>query len=63
MLWTFFVDPVCGASVDPASAAADWTRGRTVLCFCSVRCFNLYVEDLRAPTRERPLPTTVIAAA
>ena len=38
-------DPVCGMSVDEASAAAAWEHEGRVYLFCSVGCMRRFRED------------------
>lgn len=39
------VDPVCGMSVEPDSAAAAWEHSGEVYYFCSVGCMGRFKED------------------
>jgi hypothetical protein len=45
-------DPVCGMSVEKASAAATATRGSTTYYFCSPRCRDHFVADSPASPAE-----------
>jgi Cu+-exporting ATPase len=38
-------DPVCGMSVERATAAAAWEHDGTTYYFCSVACFERFRED------------------
>jgi YHS domain-containing protein len=38
-------DPVCGMTVDEASAAAAWEHDGTTYFFCSVGCMRRFRED------------------
>ncbi len=38
-------DPVCGMTVDEASAAAAWEHDGTTYLFCSVGCMRRFRED------------------
>jgi Cu+-exporting ATPase len=42
------IDPVCGMTVDPASAAGSHTHGGQTYHFCSLHCRDLFAAD---PTR------------
>ncbi|MGQ0431154.1 MAG: heavy metal translocating P-type ATPase [Microthrixaceae bacterium] len=46
-------DPVCGMFVDPAHAAATFTRGGTTHYFCSTGCRDTFTAD---PERNAPEP-------
>jgi P-type Cu+ transporter len=39
------VDPVCGMTVDPATAAAEYDHGGTKYYFCAVRCKERFAAD------------------
>jgi len=39
------MDPVCGMSVDPASAAGAWLHGGRTYLFCSARCLRRFKAD------------------
>jgi YHS domain-containing protein len=39
------IDPVCGMSVDPGSAAAAWVHAGVSYLFCSVSCLERFKED------------------
>jgi P-type Cu+ transporter len=39
------VDPVCGMTVEPETAAAAWEHGDEVYYFCSVGCMERFRED------------------
>ena len=39
------IDPVCGMTVTPESAAAAWDHEGTTYYFCSVACFDRFRED------------------
>jgi Cu+-exporting ATPase len=39
------MDPVCGMSVDPASAAGAWAHAGRTYFFCSARCLNRFKAD------------------
>jgi Cu+-exporting ATPase len=38
-------DPVCGMTVEPATAAGAWEHGEEVYYFCSVGCLAAFKED------------------
>ena len=38
-------DPVCGMSVDPASAGAAWEHDGVTYYFCSVSCMERFKAD------------------
>jgi YHS domain-containing protein len=38
-------DPVCGMTVEPATAAAAWEHEGTVYYFCSVTCMEAFRHD------------------
>jgi Cu+-exporting ATPase len=38
-------DPVCGMSVEPATAAAAWEHDGTTYYFCSVGCMERFRQD------------------
>jgi YHS domain-containing protein len=38
-------DPVCGMSVEPATAAAAWDHDGTTYYFCSVGCMERFRHD------------------
>jgi Cu+-exporting ATPase len=38
-------DPVCGMSVEPASAAGAWDHEGTTYYFCSVGCLDQFRAD------------------
>jgi YHS domain-containing protein len=38
-------DPVCGMTVEPATAAAAWEHAGTVYYFCSLGCFERFKGD------------------
>jgi Cu+-exporting ATPase len=39
------IDPVCGMSVEPATAAAAWDHDGVTYYFCSVSCMERFRED------------------
>lgn len=39
------IDPVCGMTVEPASAAAAWDHEGTTYFFCSLACFERFREE------------------
>lgn len=39
------MDPVCGMTVEPETAAAAWDHDGTTYYFCSVGCFDRFRED------------------
>jgi YHS domain-containing protein len=39
------MDPVCGMSVDPASAAGAWPHAGRTYYFCSTRCLQRFKAD------------------
>jgi Cu+-exporting ATPase len=39
------VDPVCGMSVEPPTAAAAWEHAGQAYLFCSLSCFERFRED------------------
>jgi Cu+-exporting ATPase len=39
------VDPVCGMTVEPSSAAAAWDHEGITYYFCSVGCFDRFRAD------------------
>ena len=39
------VDPVCGMSVEPATAAAAWEHDGQTYYFCSVGCMERFRQD------------------
>ncbi|HQX66568.1 MAG TPA: YHS domain-containing protein, partial [Dokdonella sp.] len=39
------IDPVCGMSVDPATAAHHLQHAGTMHCFCSARCLEKFRAD------------------
>lgn len=39
------VDPVCGMTVTPETAAAAWEHEDEVVYFCSVGCMDRFRED------------------
>ena len=39
------VDPVCGMTVEPESAAAAWEHQGTAYYFCSVGCMERFRKD------------------
>ena len=39
------IDPVCGMTVEPETAAAAWEHGGTVYYFCSVSCMERFRGD------------------
>lgn len=39
------VDPVCGMTVEPESAAAAWEHEGVVYYFCSTGCFERFKAD------------------
>src|SRR5262245_21484810 len=56
------IDPVCGMTVDPASAAGSHAYGGTMYYFCSAHCVakfkampERFVQPLAAP---KPVPTS-----
>jgi Cu+-exporting ATPase len=53
------VDPVCGMTVEPSSAAAAWEHEGTTYYFCSVGCFDRFRTDpehfLSLPPDERAM--------
>jgi Cu+-exporting ATPase len=38
-------DPVCGMSVDPATAAAAWEHDGSTYYFCSVGCMERFRQE------------------
>ena len=40
-----FTDPVCGMTVDPANAAAEYEYNGTTYYFCAVRCKERFAAD------------------
>lgn len=38
-------DPVCGMTVEPATAAAAWEHEGVAYFFCSVGCLERFKED------------------
>jgi P-type Cu+ transporter len=53
------VDPVCGMTVEPSSAAAAWEHEGMTYYFCSVGCFDRFRTDpehlLSLPPDERAM--------
>jgi YHS domain-containing protein len=61
------IDPVCGMTVDPVTAAAHRTHGASEQWFCSTSCADRFDQEpdryltnpvehsLSNPTRKRPL--------
>jgi Cu+-exporting ATPase len=47
------VDPVCGMTVDPATAAAAWEHDGVTYLFCSVGCMERFRAE---PERFLALP-------
>jgi Cu+-exporting ATPase len=39
------IDPVCGMSVDPSTAAGAWPHRGTTFFFCSVGCLERFKAD------------------
>jgi Cu+-exporting ATPase len=39
------IDPVCGMTVEPSTAAAAWDHEGTTYYFCSIGCFDRFRED------------------
>ena len=39
------IDPVCGMSVEPNTAAAAWEHAGDVYYFCSVSCMERFKSD------------------
>jgi P-type Cu+ transporter len=39
------IDPVCGMTVDPATAAGAWPHGGATYYFCSVGCLERFKAD------------------
>lgn len=39
------IDPVCGMTVEPTSAAAAWEHEGTTYYFCSVGCMERFRAD------------------
>jgi P-type Cu+ transporter len=39
------IDPVCGMSVEPETAAAAWEYRGQAYYFCSLGCFERFKED------------------
>jgi YHS domain-containing protein len=39
------VDPVCGMSVEPPTAAAAWEHAGQTYLFCSLSCFERFRDD------------------
>ena len=39
------IDPVCGMTVEPETAAAAWEHDETVYFFCSVGCLDRFKSD------------------
>jgi YHS domain-containing protein len=39
------IDPVCGMTVEPGSAAAAWEHDGETYYFCSVGCLERFRED------------------
>jgi Cu+-exporting ATPase len=39
------IDPVCGMTVEPDSAAAAWEHDEQTYYFCSVGCMERFRED------------------
>lgn len=39
------VDPVCGMTVDPSSAAGRWEHEGTTYWFCSTSCLARFRDD------------------
>ena len=40
-----YTDPVCGMSVEPATAAAAWEHDGTTYYFCSVSCMERFRQE------------------
>jgi P-type Cu+ transporter len=38
------IDPVCGMTVDPATAAGAWPHGGATYYFCSVGCLERFKQ-------------------
>ena len=56
------VDPVCGMSIDPNTAAGSHEVNGTTYYFCSTGCLNKFKQDPEAflsPKKEKNLPTGV----
>ncbi len=47
-------DPVCGMTVDPATAAGQAAHGGRTYYFCSTHCLHLFDSDLARYVRGRP---------
>ena len=57
------IDPVCGMSVDPATAVHRTTQGGEQIVFCSMRCKDKFVaEPARYPPRAAPPAVTASPA-
>ncbi|MEJ7623837.1 MAG: heavy metal translocating P-type ATPase [Pyrinomonadaceae bacterium] len=57
-----FVDPVCGMTVSPDTAAGNYEHNGTTYYFCSVGCLNKFKNDpesFLAPKKEKDLPQGV----
>jgi Cu+-exporting ATPase len=58
------IDPVCGMSVAPSTAAGAWPHGGTTYYFCSVGCLERFKADpegvlaTRAADRSMEEPST-----
>jgi len=39
------IDPVCGMTVTPETAAGAWEHGGTTYYFCSVGCLERFKEE------------------
>jgi YHS domain-containing protein len=39
------IDPVCGMSVEPDTAAGAWIHGGATYLFCSLACLERFKED------------------
>jgi len=58
------IDPVCGMSVDPTTAAGAWPHVGTTYYFCSVGCLERFKADpesilaTRAADRSMEDPST-----
>ena len=56
--WEEVIDPVCGMSVDPSTAAGAWPYRGSTYYFCSVGClerFKADAEGVLATRAERSL--------
>jgi len=48
------IDPVCGMTVEPETAAAAWEHDGTAYHFCSVGCMERFRHDPEGFLRKDP---------